>query len=160
MYFKLNSIIKKLKPSVPKRYLMLIAGCVWSFAGGMLLGKGINMLLAYPNEIWWKLLTAIPLGVVFYIFMFSKIFKKHSERIFAIKHDKPCAFSFFNWNSYILMVLMMSLGIFLRTSGLISIRYLSILYVTMGIPLATSAIMFFVYGIKYFDLTKTGKSNI
>lgn len=150
----MSSIIYTLKPSVPKRYLMLIAGCVWTFAGGMLFGKGINMLMAYPNEIWWKLIICVPLGFIFYIFMFSKIFKKHSERILSIKHEKPCAFSFFNWKAYLMMGSMIGLGVFLRVSGIVPIRYLSLLYVTMGIPLSISAVMFFIYGVKYFQIPK------
>lgn len=150
----MNSFFKKLKPAVPKRYLMLIAGCVWTFAGGMLLGKGIGMLAAFPHEVWWKLLISIPAGILFYQFMFSKVFKRHSERILAIKQEKPCVFSFFNWKAYLMMGSMIGLGVFLRSSGIVPIRYLSLLYVTMGIPLSISAVMFFVYGIKYFKLSK------
>lgn len=148
----IKSKLYALKPAVPKRYLMLIAGVVWSFAGGMLFGKGVNMLLLFSQEIWWKLFISIPLGIAFYQFMFSKIFKKHSERIMSIKHERPCAFSFFNWKSYIMMGSMITLGILLRTTGIVPIRYLSIVYIAMGIPLSISAIMFFVYGIRYFTL--------
>lgn len=147
----MNIYLKKLKPAVPKRYLMLIAGIVWSFAGGILLWRGLGMLNQYPDEIWWKLLIIIPSGIAFYYFMFAKIFKKHSARILAIKHAKPCIFSFFNWQSYLMMVLMMGMGIFLRSSEIIPIRILSVLYLTMSIPLLISAIMFFIYGIKYFN---------
>lgn len=155
----MNSQLLKFKPAVPKRYLMLIAGIVWSFAGGMLFGKGINMLLAFPHEIWWKLLISVPLGIAFYWFMFSKIFKKHSERILAIEHAKPCVFSFFNWKSYIMMGSMITLGVLLRTTGIVPIRYLSLLYIAMGIPLSISAVMFYIYGIKYFNLSKENRNT-
>jgi hypothetical protein len=150
----MNTLLEKLKPSIPKRYLMFVAGLVWSFAGGMLLTRGVGMLVQYLDEMWIKLLISLPLGIIFYVFMFSKVFKKHSERILAIKHEKPCVFSFFNWKAYLMMGSMIGLGIFLRTSGLISIRYLSLLYITMGIPLSISAIMFFINGLKHFNVSK------
>lgn len=144
----MNAILTKLKPTVPKRYLIFIAAFAWAFAGAMLLWRGENMLASYPEEIWWKVLISIPLGIVFYVFMFSKIYRKHTKRLNSITHEKACVFSFFNWKSYIMMIFMMGMGIFLRTSELISIRYLSILYVTMSIPLCISSIMFFITGIK------------
>lgn len=149
-----SEISHKFKPSVPKKYLLFVAGTVWLFAGSMLLVKGIGMLQPYPKEIWWKILICLPLGVCFYVFMFSKIFKKHSARIINLTYERPCLFSFFNVKAYIMMGSMIGLGIFLRTSGTISFRYLSILYVTMAIPLLISAFMFFVSGAKNYSNNK------
>jgi hypothetical protein len=150
----MKTLLENLKPSLPKRYLIFVAGLVWSFAGAMLLAKGVGMLVEYMDEIWIKLLISLPLGIIFYVFMFSKVFSKHSERILAIKHEKPCIFSFFNWKAYLMMGSMIGLGVFLRTSGLVSTRYLSLLYITMGIPLSISAIMFFMNGIQNFNSSK------
>lgn len=156
----MNSLLQRLKPGVPKRYLLFIAGGIWCFAGCMLLYKGIGMLLQYMDEMWIKLLVSIPLGIVFYVFMFSKIFNKHSDRISTMTQEKPCIFSFFNWKSYVMMGSMIGLGVFLRTSEIISIRYLSLLYITMGIPLSISAIMFIMVGIKNFNVQDKYKSNL
>lgn len=145
-----STVFQTLKPSVPKRYLLFVAGVVWLFAGSMLLTKGIGMLKPYPDEIWWKLFLSIPLGIAFYKFMFSKIFLKHSTRIINITHKRPCLFSFFNLRAYFMMGFMIGMGVFLRTSHLVSFRYLSILYVTMAVPLLISAVMFFIAGKKKF----------
>lgn len=147
-----SMLLQRFKPAVKKKYLLFIASLVWLFAGSMLLIKGTGMLSLYPDEIWWKVLLSIPLGVAFYVFMFSKIFRKHSQRIINMSEPKPCLFSFFNFKAYLMMTLMISMGVFLRTSQWVSFRYLAILYITMAIPLLISAIMFFISGKKYFSI--------
>ncbi|MFV0472262.1 MAG: hypothetical protein ACK5L7_09575 [Paludibacteraceae bacterium] len=150
----MNSILTFLKPAVPKRYLLFIAGCVWAVAGGILLWRGFTMFGAHPQEVWWKLLICIPLGILFFTSIFKKIFKKHSTRILNLKPEKPCAFSFFNWRAYMMMGLMIGFGVFLRTSLLVPVRYLSMLYVIMSIPLCISAVLFFAAGKKYFNILR------
>lgn len=144
-----QKIIQKLKPGLPKRYLMFIAALVWTFAGGMLLYKGSVFLHQSANYIWLRLIISFIGGILFYVFMFSKISLKHARRILNLEPEKPCLFSFFNLRSYILMSVMISMGIFLRKSGLVPVFYLSILYVTMGIPLLTSAFRFYYYGFLF-----------
>ena len=155
----MKTLLQKLKPGISKRYLLFIGGFVWCFAGCLLLEKGVSMLVEYMDEMWIKLLISFPLGITFYVLIFSKIFKKHSERISTMTEEKPCIFSFFNWKSYVMMGSMIGLGVFLRTSEIISIRYLSLLYITMGIPLSISAIMFFMEGLKNFNSSSHNKSN-
>ena len=45
------------------------------------------------------------------------------------------------------MGLMISMGIGLRMSGLVALKHISLLYVTMGIPLTISAIRFYLNGL-------------
>jgi hypothetical protein len=47
---------------------------------------------------------------------------------------------------------MITSGVLLRKSGLLSPEYLSVLYVTMGIPLFLSAFRFYYYGIFYDEV--------
>ena len=145
---KQNSILNTLKPSVPKRYLLFVAAVVWTFAGGMLLFRGFSVLQFNSTGILMEEAVSIILGVVFYIFMFSRISLKHIIRILNNPLERPCIFSFFNWRSYILMSTMISLGVTLRLSGLVPIQYLSVFYVIMGTPLFLSSIRFYVHGIK------------
>jgi len=153
-----QKIIKKIKPGVPKRYLMFLAAVVWTFAGGMLLYKGSVFFHQSSAYLWMRLILSIIAGILFYIVMFSKISLKHARRILNLKQEKPCLFSFFNIRSYILMSLMISMGIFLRKSGLVPVFYLSILYVTMGIPLFTSAFRFYYFGFLFNKMRKTNNS--
>ncbi|MEI6091629.1 MAG: hypothetical protein WCR42_14330 [bacterium] len=138
-----------LKPRLPKRYLLFIAAFVWTFAGGMLLFKGIAFYVNDPMYLWLRILVSLVCGSLFYILMFSKISAKHTKRIMNLKIEKPCMFSFFNFKAYIMMAIMISGGILLRRSGIVPPFYLSILYTTMGIPLFLSSLRFFNYGFNY-----------
>jgi len=145
---KFNSILNTLKPSVPKRYLLFVAAVVWTFAGGMLLYRGFSVLKFNSSVILMEEAVSIILGVVFYIFMFSRISLKHIVRMQNNPIERPCVFSFFNWRSYILMSTMISFGVMLRVTGLVPIQYLSVFYICMGTPLFLSSIRFYAYGIK------------
>ncbi len=145
---QLNSILNTLKPSVPKRYLLLVAAVVWTFAGGMLLFRGFSALKYNSTGILIEEAVSIVFGIVFYIFMFSRISLKHIVRMQNNPIERPCVFSFFNWRSYILMSTMISLGVTLRLTGLVPIQYLSLFYICMGTPLILSSLRFYTHGIK------------
>jgi hypothetical protein len=137
-----------IKPSINKRYLLFVAAIVWTFAGGMLLYRGFSMVFKIKHLILILMFSSIG-GILFYMLLFSKISLKHTKRILSLKYEKPCAFSFFNFKSYILMTVMISSGIFVRKSGILSPDYLSLIYITMGIPLFLSAFRFYYNGINY-----------
>jgi len=138
-----------LKPKIPKRYLFFVAALVWTFAGGMLLYKGISLLSNIKDFLLLKIIISSIGGILFYWLLFSKISLKHTNRIINLNIDKPCLFSFFDFKSYILMTIMITSGILLRKSEILSPEYLAILYITMGIPLFLSSLRFYYYGINY-----------
>jgi hypothetical protein len=127
---------------------------VWTFAGGMLLSRGYLMMNIDLDFCLLRMGLSIIGGALFYWLLFSKISKKHVLRIRQLIQDKPCIFSFFNLRSYLMMTLMISFGIFLRKSGFVPPFYLSILYVTMGIPLFISSIRFYYSGIYYHAIVR------
>jgi hypothetical protein len=144
-----NSIYKILKPGIPKRYLLLVAAFVWTFAGGMLLFRGLSTLILFPRLLWLKIIVCTTAGVIFYIVLFSRISRKHIQRIIRMQIERPCLFSFFNLRSYIMMTLMICLGITLRKTGVIPLEYLSAFYVAMGIPLLLSSFRFYYNSILF-----------
>jgi hypothetical protein len=146
---KLSSIFQLLKPGIPKRNLLFVAALMWTIAGGMLFFRGFSMLFLFHRLLWLKLIGSLTGGLVFYRFMFSKISSKHIQRILKMEIERPCFFSFFKFQSYIMMAVMISMGIALRTNGIVPIEYLSILYVTMGVPLTLSTLRFYYNGIYY-----------
>ncbi|HET7733197.1 MAG TPA: hypothetical protein VFK73_05095 [Paludibacter sp.] len=141
--------LKFFKPGIPKRYLIFVAALMWTFAGGMLFTRGFGMLLLFHRLLWLKILISIIAGLIFYFLLFSKISYKHTQRIIRMNVEKPCIFSFFNLRSYIMMVLMIGMGITLRSTGIVPMEYLSVLYVTMGVPLTMSAFRFYYYGFRF-----------
>lgn len=146
---KFYSFLKRIKPGIPKPYLLFVAAVVWTFAGGMLISRGLAMLDFKSELLWEKISGSLIAGILFYVFMFSKISLKHIKRIVNLEQQRPCAFSFFNWTSYFLMAIMMSFGITLRITGIIPTNYLSEFYLIMGIPLFISAFRFFYFGFNY-----------
>jgi len=149
-----SSILKSLKPGIPKRYLLFVAAIVWTFAGGMLLYRGFDMMVLNPKWIWLKTALSLLAGCLFYALMFSNVSSKHITRIKENKHERPCFFSFFNWKGYMMMVPMMTLGIMLRTTGIVSPIYLSIGYIVMGTPLLISSFRFYFSGYNYHKAVK------
>jgi len=143
------NLLQTFKPSIPRRYLLFVAGVVWTFAGGMLLYKGISLFRLYRDFLWLKITISIIGGGLFYLLLFSKISFKHAWRIINLKNENPCFFAFFNIRSYIMMAVMITSGVILKKTGIVSPEYLSVLDVTMGIPLFLSALRFYYYEIFY-----------
>jgi hypothetical protein len=141
--------LSHLKPAVPKRTLLFIAALIWTFAGSMLLFKGFKMVDATGNAFWLELMLCLVGGIIFYRMMFSKISFKHTHRILNLKEASPCLFAFFNFRSYLLMALMISMGITLRRTGWVAPGHLSYLYLTMSVPLLLSSIRFYYTGFYY-----------
>lgn len=135
--------IQRLTPRIARRYLYIVAALVWTFAGSLLLFRGILLFMYDDYLIWIRLTFSIIAGILFYRLLFSNISRKHTRRIARIQLEKPCLFSFFNIKSYILMSLMITAGISLRKSGILPPVYLSVIYVTMGIPLFISSFRFY-----------------
>ncbi len=141
--------ISSFKPAVPKRVLLFVAAIVWTFAGSMLLYKGFKMLDTTSIYLWLQLMLTLIGGIVFFWKMFSKISRKHTNRILNLKEARPCLFSFFNFRSYLLMALMITMGITLRRTGWVAPNHLAFLYLTMSVPLLLSSVRFYYTGIYY-----------
>jgi hypothetical protein len=144
-----GTIFQALKPGIPKRYLLFVAALVWTFAGGMLFFRGFPVLVDYPHLLWLKIVISIIFGLIFYAVLFDRISSKHTQRILKMEIGRPCLFSFFNFKSYLMMALMITMGVTLRKTGIVPLQYLSAFYVTMGVPLSLSAIRFYYNGIFY-----------
>ncbi|HLN72213.1 MAG TPA: hypothetical protein VK205_02885 [Prolixibacteraceae bacterium] len=149
--------IKTMIPRTTKRILLFIAAVVWTFAGTMLFTRGIGMMDVNPDSFWIRFLISLICGALFYGILFTRISKKHVNRIIQLPVEQPTVFSFFDKKGYIMMVGMISLGIFLRTSGIVAPFYLSVLYVTMGIPLFISSLRFYYSGLYYSSVIKKNR---
>lgn len=136
---------------VSKRTLLFIAAFVWTFAGGMLLFKGISLFVVYQEMFILRVVLGIIGGFLFYVFIISKISQKHIDRIRTNEKDKSFVLSFFDLKSYFLMFIMISMGILIRKSGIISPVYFSVFYITMGIPLLISSILFYKFALNLIE---------
>lgn len=137
------NLFKSINLSVSKRILLFEAAIVWTFAGGMLLFRGSSMLESSPGFSWLKVISCIGGGLIFFILVFSKISRKHVNRITKLEGDRHWFYEFFNPRSYLMMLGMISMGIFLRKTAFVPMASLSLAYITMGIPLLFSSFRFY-----------------
>ena len=125
----------RLKPAVNRKWLILISALMWSAVGIFLNILAFGWLKSYNNI---QLIITITIGLftglIIAKYGFSIIAKKNIGRILEYP-KKACVFAFQEWKSYILIAFMMSMGIFMRTSGIIPKTLLAPMYIGIGTAL-------------------------
>ena len=125
----------RLRPAVHKNVLLLVSGLLWTGVGILLNFLASRWLSDYG--IWTDIeiiLVGIVAALVIAVFGFSKIAEKNINRILGYK-KKVCLFAFQEWKSYVLIAVMMSMGIFMRSSGFIPRYLLAPMYIAIGTAL-------------------------
>ena len=134
--------LEKLKPSVSKYWLMVIAGGMWTVVGIMLCRLAYVWLKTVPGS---RALTLGFFGLFFALaahrYPFSKIASKNIDRL-CLMADKCCIFAFQAWRSYLVVIFMMLLGISLRYSPFPK-PYLAVIYAAIGGALFLSSFHFY-----------------
>ncbi len=131
---------------VRKQTLVLVAALVWTAAGVNIVRIGIVAALSV-TWVWWMILSAIAVYAMFFT-MFFRIVKKHLKRIYGYGDKKHCILKFFDVKAYILMGVMMTGGILLRTFHVIPDRCTAMFYTGLGGALTTAGICF---GVEYIS---------
>jgi hypothetical protein len=140
----------KQKSSIPNKYLILIAGIVWMFAGTMVIKTGLPLFISQGRYIFSVFLAASVFSV-FYFFIFSKLVEKHTIRISKDNRKKMFVMEFFDKKSYLIMVVMVLGGITIRKFSLLPAFDIGFFYVGIGLALFSCG-MKFVY--KFKNLSK------
>jgi hypothetical protein len=136
-----NMNIRRITPSVDKRVLVLLAGLMWCGVGIMLVRYAFTWLLPLGIRVSGIYFAAgFLLAMPVHHFGFLRIADKNLNRLLPLT-QKKCLFSFMTWRSYLIVLVMVSMGIALRHSSLPK-RYLSVLYSGIGLAL-------FLSGIRY-----------
>jgi hypothetical protein len=138
----MHSKIERYKPAVDKRLLLVFSGIMWISVGIMLITIANKWLHIYIGN--YKFVYAglgIAGALIIHHFGFLKVVDKNLGRLSRME-GKPCAFSFMSWKSYLIVLVMVSIGIGLRHSP-IPKQYLSILYIGIGLALILSSVRYF-----------------
>lgn len=142
---------------VSNRTLLGIAGFVWLAAGVNILRIGITAAVkVFASSGFWRIVLVIVLAAVIFTgfhFMFSRIVTKHTIRILGYQSKQPF-WKFFDLKSYLLMIFMMGLGIFLRRSGWLPDFFFAFFYTGLGTALSIAGIRFLVRCIRFVQLQK------
>lgn len=132
----------RLKPAVPKHWLIAIAGLVWLAAGGMLCHLAWGWLRPLSSLPFTGLVAAgLVLAVVVHRLMLARIARRNMVRICNYA-ERGCLFAFQAWRSYLMILVMIAMGSFLRHTT-IPRAFLALLYTAMGGGLALSSLAYF-----------------
>jgi len=131
-----------LKPAVPKHWLIAIAGLVWSGAGGMLCHLAWEWLRPLPPlRITGLVAAGLVLALVLHRFMLARIARRNMDRICTYA-ERGCVFAFQAWRSYLIILVMIVAGSFLRHT-MIPREFLASLYTAMGGALILSSLAYY-----------------
>ena len=122
-----------LTPAARKGWLYALAGLMWSAVGLYLCSLTVEWLqpVNTVGTIAFSL-GGLFLAVLIYWVGFSRFACRNVERIETIPKQKVCIFAFQTWTSYPLVILMISLGIFLRTFSPVPKPWLATPYIGIG----------------------------
>jgi hypothetical protein len=138
-----------LAPRTKKIWLHLTAGLMWSAVGILLLAFAATWLFAVDTWIVWLFsLAGCLLALAIFFFGFSKLAAKNINRIVSIPQENVCLFAFQRWTSYLLILVMIGMGIFLRHYSTIPKPYLAILYIGIGASLIASSFLYYVQVVR------------
>jgi len=138
----MNPKLSKYDPAVDKRLLIAMSGVIWSAVGIMLCNLAYGwLIIEFTEGQLWFVLTGICLALTIHHFGFLKLVNRNIERILT-KKGKVCIFGFQPWKSYIIILIMISMGTFLRQSSLPK-PYLSIIYIGFGGAMLLSSFRYY-----------------
>jgi len=146
---------KAYKPSASRPLLFLTAGLLWTLAGSWLCYLAFSWLKASGVDHWqYHALAGAILGIAAYLTVFAQIAKKNIARLKDLP-EKSCFFAFQAWRSYLVIILMVSLGVILRHSD-IPRHWLAVAYLTIGGALLGASLQYY----RRFDEADGKKSGI
>lgn len=128
--------------TIPKNQLMLIAGLVWCLAGAMVCIVGLPLELDLAPSHLILLPLAAVIFVAFYVFVFSRLVRKHTGRIRARPEDRLPFWSFFNASSWAVTGVMIGGGMTLRLSHLMPDWMIAFFYSGLGVALLLCGVRF------------------
>ena len=134
-----------MKYGVNRQFLLITAGIVWIIAGTNILRIGIVTWMNSTQDWMFKIGEATVIFLLFFVFIFRKLYYKHTRRIEEKKEDKNCPFSFFDVKSWIMMTFMIELGITIRSLHLLPDSFISVFYTGLSIALILTGILFICY---------------
>ncbi len=130
--------VKKCKPAVTKHVLIFLAGSSWGCVGAALLMLAFSWLAGVPgNDAYWFAGGGVVVALLAHHFGFLRIVDRNLKRLLPM-NAKTCLFAFIPWKSYLIILIMITMGAALRHS-VIPKPYLAIVYIGVGLALLLSS---------------------
>ena len=125
----LKRTLLRYKPGVAIRTHLFIAALIWSVVGLTLLTVGF-IFISDKGHLWYGV-AGLFLGTAKTYFILDRVAVKNVTRIKKFE-DKVCVGSVYSWKTWILVVAMIGLGRFLRTSNLLPGEVIGLIYTAVG----------------------------
>lgn len=129
------SKLARFKPGVQRKTHLLLAACLWTFVGIILIGRGIHWL--FTADLLVLALPAVLLGFLKSHFILDKTARKSIHRILLLE-DGTCLGAVYSKKTWLLVLAMMAMGVFLRHSSFPR-PWLGVLYIVIGWALLWSS---------------------
>jgi hypothetical protein len=136
----LKNILQQYKPGVSVRTHLLLGGLIWSLVGFFLLTNGF-VLVSLQDHLWYGL-AGMVLGSAKSFFILDRVARKNLRRIKDFE-EKACIGSVYSWKTWFLVLAMIGLGRFLRTTVLPG-EVVGFIYTAVGWPLMLSSRLMWV----------------
>lgn len=131
---------------VKRNTLLLLAAICWFIAGFNVTKIGIK---AYSEILYLKYyFLSILIFILFQIFVFGGLVKKHSNRILSFTDERVFFLNFFDLKAYMVMAIMITMGIVIRANNLVPLSFIAFFYTGLGCSLLLSALLFLINFIR------------
>lgn len=138
--------------------LLLIACLVWSAAGFNVLRLGIIEYPPFVSAV--NILLSAAVFTVFQIFIFGRLVKKHTKRIDGYGDERQLFIKFFDVKSFIIMAVMITGGILLRSLHIAPPIFIAVFYTGLGASLLLAGILFGRnFLVRIFKKKETDQNN-
>lgn len=137
---------------IKKRFLLSLAAIVWAIAGINVTRMGVIAYISLTEiKLWY-----FPLMLLIF-FHFAKLFYhislQHLQRIKSYPTVKEFWF-FFRLQDYLMMIFMMSIGIFLRQAHIVTPEFIAVFYSGLGLALIFASIVFLNMYLSFNNFVK------
>lgn len=131
------------EPAVSRKALIFSAGIFWAVGGLFVLVRAWLAVATVPSPLW-PILIGLVLAILKYWLIFPRVIKANIRRVRELSphKDKLCLFAFQLLESYLFVVLMVSLGLALRYLSLPAAT-LATIYFAIGFALMISSSLYF-----------------
>lgn len=136
-------------PRVHKYFLILLSGLMWTGVGIFLMKLATRWFSELSTlEIYFSIGGGLLLGSIIAYFGFGGLALKNISRINHYQKDRVCIWAFQKWTTYILIIFMMSLGIFMRNTPYIPKFLLCPMYIGIGSALFLASVHYYLFLFK------------
>ena len=136
----LKDILIRYKPGVSIRTHLLLGALIWTVVGFFLLLNGF-VFVSLAGKLWYGII-GILLGIIKTFFILDRVARKNIKRIKEFE-DKVCFGSVYSLKTWVLVLAMIGLGRYLRTSVLPG-EVIGMIYMAVGLALMLASRLMWV----------------